>query len=99
MDVADEAVPYQKRLAGRRSVGGIGADPALRVAERHIQFWRNSSKSTAAQNTSSRSPKSLSPFKPIVDVEKSQLAPHAVSSESITPIESKDTRIREVFSF
>jgi hypothetical protein len=34
---------------------------------------------------------------PIVYVEKSQLAPHAVSSESITPMESEDTRIREVF--
>src|SRR5271168_2227636 len=32
MDVADEAVTDQKRLVSRRSVGGIGPDPARRIA-------------------------------------------------------------------
>ena len=32
MDVADEAVPDQECLVGRRSVGGIGPDSARRIA-------------------------------------------------------------------
>src|SRR5262245_31386449 len=32
MDVADEAIPVQERLVGRRSVSGIGPHPARSIA-------------------------------------------------------------------
>ena len=55
--------------------------------------WK-SSKSTAARNASSRSPRSLSRFNQSSTSKNPSWPPHAVSSDFIT---SDDTRIRQVF--
>jgi hypothetical protein len=79
------------------SNGGRPPSDPVRVAERHIQFCAEKLEIHCRPKCLQPIAEIAQPLQPIVDVEKPQLAPHAVSSESITPMESEDTRIRQVF--